>query len=140
MADTEKLSEEEQVSEIDKNEEVLINYVNSAKRWNINGVVIDSGFTYNVALNIMNENIDHEPQSVQECQNRNDWPKWKDAIQAELDSLEKCKVFGPLVQTPIGVKPVGYKWVFVRKRNEKNEITRYKARLVAQGFFSKAKN
>ncbi|KAK9102583.1 hypothetical protein Sjap_019837 [Stephania japonica] len=33
-----------------------------------------------------------------------------------------------------GVKPVGYKWVFVRKRNEKNEVTRYKARLVAQGF------
>ena len=30
--------------------------------------------------------------------------------------------------------PVGYKWVFVRKRNEKYEIMRYKARLVAQGF------
>ena len=28
----------------------------------------------------------------------------------------------------------GYKWVFVRKRNERNEIVRYKARLVAQGF------
>ena len=31
-------------------------------------------------------------------------------------------------------KPVGYKWVLVRKRNEENEIVRYKARLVAQGF------
>ena len=31
-------------------------------------------------------------------------------------------------------KPVGYKWVFVRKRNEKGEVVRYKARLVAQGF------
>ncbi|KAM0957724.1 hypothetical protein ACFX2A_026344 [Malus domestica] len=30
--------------------------------------------------------------------------------------------------------PVGYKWVFVRKRNEKNEIVQYKALLVAQGF------
>ena len=29
---------------------------------------------------------------------------------------------------------VGYIWVFVRKQNEKNEIIRYKARLVAQGF------
>jgi uncharacterized protein YfaS (alpha-2-macroglobulin family) len=28
-------------------------------------------------------------------------------------------------------------WVFVRKCNEKNEIVRYKARLVAQGFFQK---
>ena len=51
-----------------------------------------------------------------------------------MNSLAKRKVFGPAVQTPNDVKPVGYKWVFVRKRNEKNEIQRYKARLVAQGF------
>jgi len=30
--------------------------------------------------------------------------------------------------------PVGSKWVFVCKRNENNEVVRYKARLVAQGF------
>ena len=41
---------------------------------------------------------------------------------------------GPVVPTPENVKPVGYRWVFVRKRNENNEIVRYKARLVAQGF------
>ena len=29
---------------------------------------------------------------------------------------------------------MGFKWVFVRKRNEKNEIVRYKARLVVQDF------
>ena len=43
-------------------------------------------------------------------------------------------VFGSVVQTPINIQPVGYRWIFVRKRNEKNEIVRYKARLVAQGF------
>ena len=32
------------------------------------------------------------------------------------------------------MKPVSYKWVFVRKHNDKNEIVRYKACLVAQGF------
>jgi hypothetical protein len=51
-----------------------------------------------------------------------------------LNSLAKHEVFGPVVQTPKGVSPVGHKWVFIRKRNEKNEIVRYKARLVAQGF------
>ena len=55
-------------------------------------------------------------------------------MQAELNSLIKREVFGPVVQTPKGIKPVGYKWVFVRKRNENNEIMRYKTRLVAQGF------
>ena len=46
----------------------------------------------------------------------------------------KREVFGQVVQTPSDVKPIVYKWVFVRKRNDKNEILRYKARLVAQGF------
>ena len=48
--------------------------------------------------------------------------------------MTKREVFGLVVQTPEDVKLVGYKWVFVRKRNENNEIIRYKARLVAQGF------
>ena len=51
-----------------------------------------------------------------------------------MDSLEKRKVFGHVVPTPNDLKPVGYKWVFVRKRDDKNEIARYKACLVAQGF------
>ncbi|KAK1431018.1 hypothetical protein QVD17_14208 [Tagetes erecta] len=82
----------------------------------------------------MSGDDDPEPKSVKECQDRHDWDKWKDAMQAELNSLNKRTVFGPIVITPKTVKPVGYKWVFVRKRNEKNEVTRYKARLVAQGF------
>jgi len=72
--------------------------------------------------------------TIEDCRQRNDWPKWKEAIQAELDSLAKRKVFGPIVRTPEGVKPIGYRWVFVQKRNENGEIVRYKARLVAQGF------
>ena len=47
-------------------------------------------------------------------------------MQAELNSLTKREVFGPITQTPEDVKHVGYKWVFVRKRNENNEIIRYK--------------
>jgi hypothetical protein len=61
---------------------------------------------------------------------RNDWPKWKDVLKAELDLLEKRNVFGPVILTPKIFNPVGYKWVFAIKRNEKNEIVRYKARLM----------
>ncbi|GJW57401.1 retrovirus-related pol polyprotein from transposon TNT 1-94 [Tanacetum coccineum] len=119
---------------VPENEEILINYVMSRKIWNRNEINVDDTFAYNVELKVMENDEDHEPKSVPECKNRYDWPKWKDVIEAELKSLEKCEVFGPVVRTPKGVKPVGYKWVFVRKRNEKNEITRYKARSVAQGF------
>ena len=51
-----------------------------------------------------------------------------------MNCLAKREVFGPVVPTPKNVKSVGYRWVFVRKRNENNEIVRYKALLVAQGF------
>ncbi|KAL0332828.1 UNVERIFIED_CONTAM: Copia protein [Sesamum calycinum] len=87
-------------------------------------------------VEIMDED-DNDPQTMEECQHRNDWKSWKKAIQDELDSLNKREVFGPIIPTPKSVKPVGYKWVFVRKRNEQNEVVRYKARLVAQGFTQK---
>ncbi|KAK9910978.1 hypothetical protein M0R45_034910 [Rubus argutus] len=77
-------------------------------------------------------NDDIEPYSVDEYQRRDDWPKWKEIIQVELDSLTKRNVFGSVVPTPPHVKPEEFNWVFIRKRNEKNEIVRYKARLVAQ--------
>ena len=49
---------------------------------------------------------------------------------SELYSLIKREVFGPIVLTSKGVKLVEYKWVFVQKRNENNEIVYYKVRLV----------
>ena len=38
-----------------------------------------------------------------------------------IGSLDKKEVFGLVIEIPEGAKPVRYKWVFVRKRNEKNE-------------------
>jgi hypothetical protein len=32
---------------------------------------------------------------------------------------------------------VGFKWVFIQKRNENNEVVGYKVRLVAQGFMQR---
>ena len=84
--------------------------------------------------NIIHENEDFEPKSIGVCCNRKDWHRWKEVIQAELNSLSKRKVFGLIVHTPKGVKPVGFKWIFVRKRNENNEVTIYKTRLIPQGF------
>ena len=91
-------------------------------------------FVFQVALDTIQNDDDPEPQNTNECRQRNDWPKWREVMHAELHSLIKRDVFGPVVQTPASIKPVGNKWVFVRKRNENNDIIRYKARLVAQGF------
>ena len=40
---------------------------------------------------------DYEPQSIIECCQRQNLPKWEEAIQAELSSLTKQDVFGPIV-------------------------------------------
>ena len=116
------------------NQEISINHVMSGKQWNRKDINVDDLFAYKVALEIMDKDEDLEPTSIQECMLRSDWIKWKQAINVELESLRKRGVFGPIILTPRDVKPVGYKWVFVRKRNEKGEVVRYKARLVAQGF------
>ena len=104
------------------------------EKWDRNNFDVNNIFVFQVALDIIQNDDDPEPQNTNECRQRNDWPKWREAMQAELHSLIKRDVFGPVVQTPASIKPVGNKWVFVRKRNENNDIIRYKARLVAQGF------
>jgi hypothetical protein len=69
-----------------------------------------------------------------EYKKHSDWDKWKEAIETEIASLNKRNVFLAIMPTPPSIFPVGYKWVFVHKRNENNEVVRYKSRLVAQGF------
>ena len=129
----EELSPEE--DQVPENNKISIHYIHIWEIWDRNKIVVDNIFSYKVALDITRSNDnEYESQTVDECQCRNDWLKWKEAIQAELNSLSKHEVFGPIVRTPKGVMPVGYKWVFGHKWNEKNKIIRYKARLVAQGF------
>ena len=120
--------------QVPKNNEISISYVHRGEKWDRNNFDVNNIFAFQVALDIIQNDDDPEPQNTNECRQRNDLPKWREAMQAELHSLIKRDVFGPVVQTPASIKPVGNKWVFVRKRNENNDIIRYKTRLVAQGF------
>ena len=86
-------SNDDQTPEIVDNEEISINYIISGKRWNRKEIAIDDIFAYAAALDIIEEIEDHEPRSIYACKRRNDWPKWKVAIEAELKLLEKRQVF-----------------------------------------------
>jgi len=89
---TDTIDNSNQVPEND--EEISINYVMSGQIWNRNKIDVDDNiFAFNVALDIMHDKEDHEPKSVDECRQRIDWLKWKDAIEAELKSLAKREVF-----------------------------------------------
>jgi Reverse transcriptase (RNA-dependent DNA polymerase) len=87
---------------------------------------IDTQFIFATASDIIN-NCDKEPYSIEECKRTADWPKWQTAIASELKSLEARGTFIGPVETPVGTKPIGCRWVFIR----------YKARLEAQGFFQR---
>ena len=112
-----------------ENREISVHYTVLDEVWNRNEIIVDDAFAYTVVTNIMLSD-DIELRSVNECRHKMDWSNWKQAIQVELNSLAKHKVFGPIAHTPPHVKPVGYKWVFMKKCNENNEIVRYKARYV----------
>lgn len=78
----------------------MINYVQNGIQCNRNEVDIYDVFGYNIALNEINGKEDQEPTSIKICRQSENWTKWKDAIEAELNSLYKRQVFGPVVRTP----------------------------------------
>ena len=81
-----------------KHNEISIHYVHTGEIWDRNKIVVNNIFSYKVALDITRSNAnEYGPQTVGECQRRNDWPMWKETIQAELNSLSKCEVFGLVV-------------------------------------------
>jgi hypothetical protein len=59
--------------------------------------------------------------------------EWKQAMERELASMTKHKVWAPCT-LPAGRKAVKSRWVFSLKYNSDGSIARYKARLVACGY------
>ena len=102
-------------------QEISIHYMNTGKSYNRRTTIIDNYFSATIAENFLN---DPEPKTMAECQRRSDWNQWKEAIEAELASLRKREVFTSAIPTPPRIFPVGFKWVFIRKQNEKNEVVR----------------
>ena len=75
------------------------------------------------------------PNNYNEAISSPESKQWKEAMDEELKSLRinNTWVPGP-AKLPAGRKTISTKWLFVVKLNEKNEIIRFKARLVARGF------
>ena len=74
-----------------------------------------------------------DPKSWSEAVKSEHAQEWKDAAQAEINSLDKFGVW-TLVDRPPQRKIVGCRWVFRTKKGEHGEVLKFKARLVAKGF------
>ena len=83
---------------VSRTDEISMSY--TVETMNHNDVIIDNIFAFQVAMDIMRNEGDQEPQNVDECRKINYLPKWTEAIQTELNSLAKREVLGLVVQTP----------------------------------------
>jgi hypothetical protein len=111
--------------------EISINYINSGESYDHKTTVVDMYFSTAIVEIFLN---DPDPKTMAKCKKLSNWAQWKEAIQAKIASLTRRGVFTSAIPTPSKVFPVGFKWVFVQKQNENNEVVRYNVRLVAEGF------
>ncbi|GFU83905.1 copia protein [Trichonephila clavipes] len=77
--------------------------------------------------------VNNVPNSYFEAENSANWKNWKLAMENELDSLDKHKVW-EIVQKPAKSKLIKTKWVYSLKQDDAGKNIKYKARLVAAGF------
>ncbi|KAH9725543.1 Integrase catalytic domain-containing protein [Citrus sinensis] len=61
---------------------------------------------------------------------------WKKVMNQEMESMYSNKVW-ELIDAPNGVKLVGCKWIYKRKRRVDGKVETFKVRLVAKGFTQK---
>ena len=64
---------------------------------------------------------------------RFDSEKWLEAIKFKMESMKVNNVW-TLVDPPEGVKLIGCKWIFKKKRGTDKKVEKYKVHLVAKGY------
>ena len=90
------------------------------------------GETYQVVL----DNPDDNPTTYEEALEDVDVQEWKMAMDREMESMGSNSVWS-LIEAPKGVKPIGCKWIYMRKRGPDGKVETFKARLVAKGYTQK---
>ena len=73
------------------------------------------------------------PKSYDEAMASPEANNWQEAMQSEYDSLSENNTWD-ITDLPEGKRIIGGKWVFNKKFDKDNDLTKYKARYVARGF------
>jgi hypothetical protein len=81
----------------------------------------------------LNFSVVNEPTTFEEAASCNEW---KATMQKEYDALIKNGTWR-LVDPPIGIKPIGSKWIYKSKYKDDGSLDKHKARLVAKGYVQK---
>lgn len=114
------------------NEEISITYKHTGNIYQRQELKLNERFAYAVIQDITNAIPD--PHTIKEAQKQAYWPQWQAAINTKMDALIKRQVFGPFKNATADTDYTDSRFTFLKKRNEKGEIVRYQARLVAKGY------
>ncbi|KAL8089363.1 hypothetical protein AgCh_038981 [Apium graveolens] len=79
---------------------------------------------------------DDDPWTYEDALQDKDADLWQKAMESEMESIFSNQVW-ELVEPPNGVKPIGYKWIYKKKRGSDKKVKAWKARLVAKGYTQK---
>ena len=79
---------------------------------------------------------DEDPRTYEEAILDKDADLWQKAMESEMESMYSNQVW-ELVEPPKGVKPIGCRWIYKRKRGSDKKVKAWKARLVAKGYTQK---
>ena len=76
------------------------------------------------------------PLSYREAKSLPEWEAWKESMEKEFRALQDMGVFELVKRTDLPKKSrvVKTKWIYKIKQNSDGTISKYKSRLVAQGF------
>ena len=59
-------------------------------------------------------------------------------MESELKSMFLAYIVQNLVEAPEEMKPIGYKWIYKRKKGVDGKVKTYKARLIVKGYGEKS--
>ena len=79
---------------------------------------------------------EEDPVNYKEALEDVDAQEWLNAMDREMESMYSNPVWS-LIEAPKGVKPIGCKWIYKRKRRPDGKVETFKARLVAKGYTQK---
>ncbi|KAJ9535808.1 hypothetical protein OSB04_un001040 [Centaurea solstitialis] len=82
---------------------------------------------------IFSINIDDDPKTFEEAMSSKYASLRRKAINDEMDSIMTNGTW-VLADLPKGSKPIGYKWIFKRKRHPVGTVSAFKARLIKEGI------
>ena len=77
--------------------------------------------------------LDTDPCNYDEALKDKDAELWQKAMKSEIQSMYSNQVWD-LMEPPKGIKPIGCKWIYKKKRGVDGKVETFKARLVAKGF------